>query len=297
MSTVATAIHSGFMTTSRDYIELTKARIVMLVLITTGAGYLAAGLPVHAITLLHTLIGTALLAGGTNALNQYLEREYDRHMKRTRLRPLPDGRIAPRAALLFAASSAVVGTLYLGLLVNWLTAFLGAFTLVSYAFLYTPMKRTSTLCTIVGAVPGAIPPMMGWAAATGSLSAGAWILFGILFLWQMPHFMAISWIYREDYGRAGFVMLAVQDPRGDATARQAVIWCMTLLTVSLLPFYAGMTGIIYFALALVSGLFFLAAALNFFRHRDNRHAKKLFMTSNLYLMAIMTLLVVAVRAA
>jgi protoheme IX farnesyltransferase len=296
MSTAAAAIEPGLITTSRDYLELTKARIVMLVLITTGSGYLAAGLPVDAITLLHTLIGTALVAGGTNALNQYLEREHDRLMKRTRTRPLPEGRIAPRSALVFAASSALVGTLYLGLLVNWLTAFLGAFTLVSYAFLYTPMKRTSTFCTIVGAVPGAIPPMMGWAAATGSLGVGAWIIFGILFLWQMPHFMAISWIYREDYGRAGFVMLAVQDPRGDATARQAVIWCMTLLTVSLLPFYAGMTGIVYFTLALISGLFFLAAALNFFRHRDNRRARRLFMTSNLYLVTIMTLLVISVRA-
>jgi protoheme IX farnesyltransferase len=296
MSTAAAAIEQGFVTTSRDYLELTKARIVMLVLITTGSGYLAAGLPIDAITLLHTLIGTALVAGGTNALNQYLEREHDRHMKRTRTRPLPEGRIAPRSALVFAASSALVGTLYLGLLVNWLTAFLGAFTLVSYAFLYTPMKRTSTFCTIVGAVPGAIPPMMGWAAATGSLGVGAWIIFGILFLWQMPHFMAISWIYREDYGRAGFVMLAVQDPRGDATARQAVIWCMTLLTVSLLPFYAGMTGIVYFTLALISGLAFLAAALNFFRHRDNRRARRLFMTSNLYLVTIMTLLVISVRA-
>ena len=296
MSIAATAIQSGFMTASRDYLELTKARIVILVLITTASGYLAAGMPVDAITLLHALIGTALVAAGTNALNQYLERDHDRQMKRTRLRPLPDGRIAPRAALLFATSSAVVGTLYLGFLVNWLTACLGAITLLSYAFLYTPLKRRSTLCTIVGAVPGAIPPMMGWAAATGSLGAGAWIIFGILFMWQMPHFMAISWIYREDYGRAGFVMLAVQDPHGDATARQAVIWCMTLLTVSLLPFYVGMTGIVYFAGALLSGLAFLAAALNFFRHRDKRSAKRLFMTSNLYLVTIMTLIVISVRA-
>ena len=196
---------------SRDYLELSKARIVMMVLITTAAGYLIAARPIDVIVLLHTLLGTALVAAGTNALNQYVEREHDAKMRRTHLRPLPDGRIAPRAALTFSILIAIAGTLYLGLLVNWLTAALGAFTLTSYIFVYTPLKRVSTACTIIGAIPGAIPPLMGWTAATNHLGLGGWIAFAILFFWQLPHFMAISWIYREDYGRAGFVMTSVRD--------------------------------------------------------------------------------------
>jgi protoheme IX farnesyltransferase len=209
---------SAVLAVSRDYLELSKARIVLMVLITTAAGYLIGAPHVSAIALINVLLGTALVAAGTNALNQYVEREHDAKMRRTRLRPLPDGRIAPRSALLFSAGIAILGTLYLGLMVNWLTAFLGAFTLTSYIFVYTPLKRISTACTIIGAVPGAIPPLMGWTAATGSLAVGGWILFGILFFWQLPHFMAISWIYREDYGRAGFVMTSVRDENGIATA-------------------------------------------------------------------------------
>jgi protoheme IX farnesyltransferase len=297
MSGIAVAEpRTGFVAASRDYLELSKARIVMMVLITTAAGYLIAARPVDAIILLHTLIGTAMVAAGTNALNQYIEREHDAKMRRTRLRPLPDGRITPRAALVFSSLIAVIGTLYLGFLVNWLTAALGAFTLTSYIFVYTPLKRISTACTIIGAIPGAIPPLMGWTAATNQLALGGWIAFAILFLWQLPHFMAISWIYREDYGRAGFVMTSVRDGNGTATARQAIYYSLALLAVSVAPSFAGMTGVAYLVGAIILGAAITAASVRFFFERSNKTAMKLFMTSNLYLVAVMTLLVISARS-
>jgi protoheme IX farnesyltransferase len=285
---------------SRDYLELSKSRIVLMVLITTAAGYLMGAPHVDALALLHALVGTALVAAGTNALNQYVEREHDAKMRRTRLRPLPDGRITPRAALVFSAAIAIIGTVYLGLAVNWLTAILGAVTLSSYIFVYTPLKRVSTICTIVGAIPGAIPPLMGWTAATNSLGLGGWIAFSILFLWQLPHFMAISWIYREDYDRAGFAMLATRDANGLATARQAVFFAMLLLPVSIAPsilgLFTGTAGAVYLIASLAAGAAFIAASYGFYFDRTNRTAKRLFMVSNLYLMTVMTLLVVAARA-
>ena len=276
-----------------DYLELSKARIVLMVLVTTVAGYLFAADKVNALALLNALVGTALVAAGTNALNQYVEREHDAKMRRTRLRPLPDGRISPRAALLFSAAIAIIGTVYLGLAVNWLTAALGAFTLTSYIFVYTPMKRTSTLCTLVGAVPGAIPPLMGWTAATGELAIGGLIAFGIVFLWQLPHFMAISWIYREDYGRAGFRMTACEDPEGLSTARQAVIYSLILVPVSVLPSFVGLTGVGYLVAALIAGALLTTASYVFLAARTTRNARTLFMTSNLYLVVVMALLVAA----
>jgi heme o synthase len=278
-----------------DYLELSKSRIVLMVLITTAAGYLAAATHVNPLLLVNTLIGTALVAAGTNALNQYVEREHDAKMRRTRMRPLPDGRIAPRAALLFSAAIAIIGTAYLALTVNVLTAILGAFTLTSYIFVYTPLKRISTACTIIGAVPGAIPPLMGWTAATGHLALGGWITFGILFFWQLPHFMAISWIYREDYGRAGFVMTAVRDDDGTATARQAIFYSLALLAVSVLPWFTGMTGIGYLTGSIIAGVALLGMSILFFFDRSNRTAMRLFMTSNLYLIVVMTMLVVSAR--
>jgi protoheme IX farnesyltransferase len=287
-------------TLSRDYLELSKSRIVLMVLITTAAGYLMAAPQVDPLALLHALVGTALVAAGTNALNQYVEREHDAKMRRTRLRPLPDGRITPRAALIFSAAIAIIGTVYLGLAVNWLTAALGAVTLSSYIFVYTPLKRVSTICTVIGAVPGAIPPLMGWTAATGSLGLGGWIAFGILFLWQLPHFMAISWIYREDYDRAGFAMLATRDGDGLATARQAVIYSMLLLPVSIAPsivgLFTGAAGAVYLITALGAGAAFIAASFAFYFERTNRTARRLFMVSNIYLMVVMMLLVVAARS-
>ena len=278
--------------TARDYLELSKHRIVMMVLITTAAGFLAAARPFNALLLINTLIGTALVAAGTNALNQYVERAYDARMRRTKNRPLPAGRMTPRAALVFSSAIAAIGTIYLALLVNPLTAFLGAFTLTSYIFVYTPLKRISTACTIIGAIPGAIPPLMGWTAATGALGTGGWIAFGILFFWQLPHFMAISWIYREDYGRGGFAMTSVRDEHGLSTARQAIFFSLALLAVSVLPSYTGMTGFVYLVGASVAGAAVLVASLRFFFERSNRVAMRLFMTTNIYLITVMVLFVV-----
>jgi heme o synthase len=275
---------------ARDYLQLSKSRIVLMVLVTTAAGYLIAAPRIDALLLVNTLIGTALVAAGTNALNQYIERDHDARMRRTKLRPLPDGRITPRAALTFSAAIAVIGTLYLGLAVNWLTAALGAFTLTSYIFIYTPLKRVSTVCTIIGAVPGAIPPLMGWTAATNHLGLGGWIAFGILFFWQLPHFMALSWIYREDYQNAGFLMSS------STAARQAVFYSLALLAVSVAPSFAGMAGIAYAAGAVICGAALLAMSIRFFFDRTNRTAMRLFMTSNLYLVVVMTLLVVSARS-
>ena len=274
-----------------DYLELSKSRIVFMVVITTAAGFLFAATKVDPFLLLHTLIGTALVAAGTNALNQYVERAHDAKMHRTRTRPLPAGRITPRAALLFSSAIAVIGTLYLGLAVNWLSAFLGAFTLTSYIFVYTPLKRVSTICTIIGAIPGAVPPLMGWTAATNELALGGWIAFAILFLWQLPHFMAISWMYREDYARGGFVMLSTLDENGAAVARQAIYYSLALLAVSVTPSLLGMTGTIYLVGATLCGAALLAASIRFFFDRA-RNARSLFMISNLYLLTVMLLLVV-----
>jgi protoheme IX farnesyltransferase len=280
---------------TRDYLELSKSRIVLMVLITTAAGYLFAAEHVNGLLMLHTLLGTALVAAGTNALNQYVERKHDAKMNRTRTRPLPAGRITPRAALVFSSAIAVIGTIYLGVAVNWLTAALGAFTLTSYIFVYTPLKRVSTLCTVIGAIPGAVPPLMGWAAATNSLGAGGWVVFGILFLWQLPHFMAISWLYREDYARGGFVMLSTIDEHGAAVARQAIYYTLALLPLSVAPTLLGITGIPYLIGAVLAGAALLAATIRFFFERDTRNARRLFMVSNLYLLTVMLLLVVDAR--
>ena len=283
----------GFASITRDYLELSKSRIVMMVLITTAAGYFFAAPRVDWALLLNALIGTALVAAGTNALNQYVEREHDAKMRRTRLRPLPDGRITPRAALLFSISISIIGTVYLGLAVNWLTAALGALTLLTYIFIYTPLKRVSTICTIIGAVPGAIPPLMGWTAATGSLGTGGWIVFAILFFWQLPHFMAISWMYRDDYARGGFAMLAVQDDEGRITARHAVFYSFALLTVSVLPPLFGLATYVYLVGAIAAGGALTVASFFFLADRSPRSARRLFMASNIYLIVAMLLLVLA----
>jgi protoheme IX farnesyltransferase len=275
----------GLRSAVRDYLELSKARIVAMVLVTTAAGFFFGALHIRIALLIHTLIGTALVAAGTNALNQYVEREQDAKMRRTRLRPLPDGRISPRAALLFSVAISIFGTAYLAATVNVLTALLGAFTLISYIFIYTPLKRISPACTPIGAIPGAVPPLMGWTAATGALSLGGWIAFAIVFLWQLPHFMAISWIYREDYGRAGFAMLSVRDESGSATARQALFYSLALLALSAFAFpHARIAAVLAAAMLVVASIAFL-------RHRTVRTARRLFMTSNVYLVVAMLLLV------
>lgn len=293
MTSIAVETRPTFGAVTRDYMELSKSRIVLMVLITTAAGYLFAATKVDPLLLLHALIGTALVAAGTNALNQYVEREYDAQMNRTKSRPLPSGRISPRAALLFSWSVALIGTLYLGFAVNWLTAFLGAFTLTSYVYVYTPLKRVSTICTVIGAIPGAVPPLMGWTAATGELGLGGWIAFGILFLWQLPHFMAISWLYREDYARGGFVMHSVIDRQGVSVARQAIFYTLALLPVSVAPAILGMTGLPYLIGAVIGGVALLGATIRFYFERNTKNARSVFMLSNLYLMTVMLLLVVS----
>jgi protoheme IX farnesyltransferase len=273
----------------RDFLELSKIRIVFMILITTGAGFLLAGRFSWA-PFLNTLLGTALVAGGTNALNQIWERDLDAKMARTRKRPLPSGRMTERSALVYSIGISIVGIVYLWFAATPLAAVVAFLTLASYVFVYTPMKTRSTLCTIVGAIPGAMPPLIGWAGATGHLSLAAWLMFFLMFMWQMPHFLAISWIYRDDYARAGFEMISVHDRDGSATGRQAVLYSLALLAVSILPAFLDVANLAYFAGALIAGGLVLWAAGVFAVRRTMASAKRLFMMSNLYLLAIMALL-------
>ena len=272
--------------------DLVKARLTALVLITTLVGFYAgSSSPVNYWTMLHALLGTALLACGASALNQLLERKLDARMRRTEDRPLPSGRLSPDAVLIIGVGLSIVGLLDLTLFVNKLTGMLGAATLASYVFIYTPLKRVTTLNTLVGAVPGAIPPLMGWTSATGEISAAGWSLFAILFLWQLPHFMAIAWLYREDYARAGFKMLPIIDPDGRKTAAQAVCHSLGLIPVSLFPSLLGVTGVVYFSAALVLGAAFLFFAIQFSRHLTAERARHLFLASIVYLPVLLGILV------
>jgi protoheme IX farnesyltransferase len=256
------------------YVALTKPDVTFLVVITTVAGfYLASNGPMDWARLACTLVGTLLVAGGTAALNQYVERDMDAVMRRTAARPLPVGTLRPSEVLFFGVGTIVVGALWLVFLVNALAAFIAVFTCVSYLALYTPLKTRTTLATAVGAIPGALPPLIGWAAARGSLSEGGWILFAILFVWQFPHFMAIAWMYREDYARAGIRMLPVVDPSGDVTFRVIISMSAVLVPVSLLPAVMGMAGIRYFFGALILGMLLLQVALWANRARTNVRAK------------------------
>jgi heme o synthase len=256
------------------YVVLTKPDVTFLVVITTVAGfYLGSVGPLDWIRLLSTLGATLLVAGGTAALNQYLEREMDALMRRTAARPLPSGQLQPREVLAFGAASVILGALWLWVAANWLSAAVALSTTVLYLGLYTPLKTRTTLSTAVGAIPGALPPMIGWAAAHGTLSLGAWVLFAILFVWQFPHFMAIAWMYREDYARAGIRMLPVVDRNGDATFRQIVMASAVLVWVSALPSVLGMASIRYFFGALILGMLLLQAGLWANRARTNVRAK------------------------
>jgi protoheme IX farnesyltransferase len=263
--------------------ELTKARLNSLVLLTTAAGfYLGAEEKLDGWGLARVLAGTGLLAGGAAVLNQYLEREFDARMTRTAHRPLPAGQVKPETALLLGGMLALGGLLYLAAEVNLLTAFLGAVTLITYLFIYTPLKRRTIWNTVVGAVPGALPPVMGWVAAQGRLDWGALAVFAILFFWQVPHFLAIAWLYREDYARGGYVMLPVVDPGGARTARHALHYAVAMMTASVLPSLLGLTGGVYLAGALVLGGVFLAATLWFARRLHRASARALFLASILY---------------
>jgi protoheme IX farnesyltransferase len=272
--------------------DLVKARLTFLVLLTTLVGfYIGARGSMDYALLFHTMLGTALLACGAAALNQLWEREHDAKMRRTESRPLPSGRLQPETVLFFGGACSVGGLIYLTLAVNLLTSFLGAVTLCSYLFIYTPLKRVTWLNTAIGAVPGALPPLMGWTAARGEVGGGGWALFAILFFWQIPHFLAIAWLYREEYAKAGFVMLPAVDPAGDRTGRQAVSHSLGLLLASLGPAAFGLVGPVYLAGALVLGLVFIAAAVQFTRQLTLTRARKLFLTSILYLPLLLGLMV------
>jgi len=272
--------------------ELVKARLTVLVLLTTLVGfYVGAVGRLDLLLLFHTMVGTALLASGASALNQLLERDHDARMQRTEDRPLPSGRMQPQTVLILGGVCGGLGLIYLALSVNLLTSLLGAITLASYLFVYTPLKRVTTLNTIVGAVPGALPPLMGWVAARGEISLGGWSLFAILFFWQLPHFLAIAWIYRDQYARAGFVMLPVVDPAGARTGRQAVSHTLGLLPVSLGPFLFHLAGPVYLGGALILGMVFLWFAVQFSRHLTIPRARQLFFVSIIYLPLLLGLMV------
>ena len=276
-----------------DFLELTKPRITLLVLVTTLVGfYLGLRGSVPLVLLGHTLVGTALVAGGASAFNMYFERHLDALMKRTLSRPLPAGRVRSGEALAFALSISVAGAVYLCAFVNVLTSIISAVTFASYLFLYTPLKKRTWLCTLMGAIPGALPAAMGWTAATGHLSLGAWVLFAIVFFWQLPHFYAIGWMYREDYARAGFPMLAVIDSSGSRTSRQASMYIVLLIVVTAIPSIIGLAGLVYLVGASALGLLFLAYAFWFARLRDRVSARRLFMASICYLPILLALLMV-----
>ena len=275
----------------QPYIELTKPRITWLILMSTAIGFvfgLSAG-PEATFswwTLFHTVCGTALIASGTAALNQWYESEADAKMHRTRERPIPSGRMLPGRALGFALALSVLGFAQLTWMVNPLTGFLGLFTLATYIFLYTPMKRRSPHSTTIGAIPGAMPPLIGFAAAAGVLTWPAMALFAILFVWQFPHFYAIAWMYREDYGRAGIRMLPVVEPDGESTARRILIFLLILIPVSVAPTLLGLTGMIYLVGALLLGLYFLYSGVQVFRDRSLLRARAVLLASVMYLPAL-----------
>ncbi|MEX2660891.1 MAG: heme o synthase [Vicinamibacterales bacterium] len=275
-----------------DYVTLAKPRLNMLVVASTLAGFaMGRGEMSDAGLVLAMLAGTAGVAGGASAFNQVYERDTDALMRRTRLRPMADGRMAVLDALIFAAVLAGAGLLTLALFVNPLSSAVALATLIFYAAIYTPLKPRSSFATVIGAVPGALPPVIGWAAATNTLSREAWILFGILFLWQLPHFLAIAWMYRDDYARAGFPMLPVIEPDGRSTVRQSVAYAAALLPLALAPTLVGMATPFYFAWALVLTLLFVALTLRFAQTRAVADARRVFFGSILYLPLLWILMI------
>jgi heme o synthase len=270
-----------------DLMELTKPRITFLVLVTTLVGfYMGSRDGMNLLLLFHTILGTGLVASGASALNQYFERHLDARMVRTRNRPLPDGRLSPNEALLFSAVIASAGVGYLLYFVNGLTALLGAATLAGYVLVYTPLKTRTALCTLIGAFPGAAPPVMGWTAARGEVDAVALSLFAILFLWQMPHFFAIAWIFTEDYTRAGFSIHV----SGERTGRQIIFFCCALIPISILPTVFGLTGMTYMVGAVLLGFIYLGYGSAVALFRSNTYAHRLLRISVLYLPALLVLM-------
>jgi len=267
-----------------DFLELTKPRVSLMVLVTMFVGfYLGSEHGAGYLRLIETLIGTALAAGGTLALNQFLERHADALMARTRHRPLPDGRMQPIEALLFGVGLAAAGLLILALTVNALSALVTASIVGSYLFIYTPLKQRSSLCGMVGAVPGALPPVIGWTAATGGLSIEAWVLFAIMFLWQIPHTLAIARLYRDDFAKAGIQFLPVIESDGWITGRQVITHSLALLVVSLLPTLLGLAGTVYFLAALLLGSGFLWYGIGLAISQSLAAARRLLLASLIYL--------------
>lgn len=275
----------------RDLLSLTKPRITLMVLISAGAGFvLGSRGAVDGWALLVASVGIGLVAGGTSALNQVLERDIDALMRRTRGRVLPTGKVTPGIATLFSIGVSALGVVVLTVFVNALTAVLAVIALLSYILAYTPLKKVSSLSTLVGAVPGALPILGGWTAATGSLDPGGWALFGILFFWQLPHFLALAWMYRDDYRLGGLKMLGVTDPDGRQTRHQSVLYAVALLPTSLLPVLLGLTGSFYaFAALLLTGAY-VASALRFAARADSPTARGLFRVSLLYLPVLLLFL-------
>jgi heme o synthase len=291
------ALENANLTPSRnrvvaDLAELVKARLTLLVLLTTAAGfYLGSESPIDYMALFHVVFGTAAAAAGAAALNQWWERRADALMRRTKMRPIPAGRMPPLQALVLGVVLSVFGVGYLTIVCNALTASLTTITIAIYIFAYTPLKRASTANTAVGAIPGAIPPMIGWAAARGSIGAGAWSLFAIVFLWQLPHFFAIAWMYREDYSRAGFRMISSDDRSGERSASQSVFFCILLLVIAGLPAFVGIVNFVYLTIELLLGGLFVAVAMRFLRVRTAAAARLLFIASIAYLPLLLGALV------
>jgi heme o synthase len=276
-----------------DFSELVKARLTLLVLLTTAVGYyLGAVGPINLLGLFHAVFGTALAAAGAAALNQWWERRLDALMHRTKTRPIPGGRMLARDALIVGCLLSVAGIAYLSLLCNSISAMLAAATIIIYIFAYTPLKRVSTSNTLVGAIPGALPPVVGWAAATGHVEMGAWSLFAILFFWQMPHFFAIAWMYREDYARAGFEMISKGDNSGARSASQSVLFCIMLLFISGAPAFLKVVNYSYLAAELVLNGAFIFAAMQFLKNQQRTDARRLFFASIIYLPLLLGALVV-----
>src|SRR6266404_51790 len=277
-----------------DLLELVKARLTLLVLLTTAVGfYLGAEGPISWTALVHTVLGTAAAAAGAAALNQWWEYKLDAMMHRTRSRPVPAGRMRPTEAVVIGSALSIFGVSYLAFVCNALSAVLAAITIIVYIFAYTPLKLVSTFNTALGAVPGALPPMIGWAAARGTLNAGAWMLFAILFFWQLPHFFAIAWMYRDDYARAGFQMISSDDRTGERSASQSVFFCMLLFIVAGLPAFLGIATVFYLLAELILGAVFVAVAMRFLKTRARADARRLFITSIIYLPLLLGALVLS----
>jgi protoheme IX farnesyltransferase len=279
-------------TRTADFAALAKPRLNMLVVASAFAGYVMGTTDgLMPFRLAATLAGTGLVAGGASAFNQLLERDLDALMRRTRMRPLADARLQPIEGGIFAAAISITGLLILAAFANLLSAAVALVTLLSYVVVYTPLKRRTSFSTVIGAIPGALPPVIGWAAARGELTSEAWTLFGILFLWQLPHFLAIAWMYREDYARARYAMLPVIEPDGRSTARQSLVYATALLPLSLAPTLLGLAGRFYFAGALLLGVWYMYLAFRFVRTRDVRDARTLFFGSIIYLPLVWILMI------